>query len=83
LILLFYLYFFTRLLQEQTEKSLADYQNKLVYVQNQLGHAETKLKLFTTNNEQVEKNLLAAKEELSQQKAINLSLEQEKDKLLV
>ncbi|XP_055621709.1 centrosomal protein of 135 kDa isoform X2 [Toxorhynchites rutilus septentrionalis] len=72
-----------KILQEQTERALMQHQNRLMCSENQLGNAEAKLNHADDSVEHAHKEIGKLKGDISVLKASNMSLQREKDKLLM
>lgn len=70
-------------MQEQTDKALSDYQNRLAHTEHQLGHAESRMGAVDTDRDRVSVEVRELREHLATLKRANHGLEEEKDKLIV
>lgn len=72
-----------RVLQEQTERSLIEEQERLSRRINEVGNMELKLNTLDSNREMTEQQVSTLRTEISKLRNNNVSLEREKDKLMV
>lgn len=79
---LFY-YKFYRILQEQTDKALTDYQNRLTHTEHQLGHAESQISNVDSNHNLACAEVKDLRDKLAAIKRVNRELEQDRDKIIV
>lgn len=81
--MVFFFFFFCRVLQEQTDKALTDYQNRLTHTEHQLGHAESRIGAVDTDRDRVGIEVRELREHLAALKRAKHGLEEERDKLIV
>uniref|UniRef100_A0A1A9X335 Centrosomal protein of 135 kDa n=1 Tax=Glossina brevipalpis TaxID=37001 RepID=A0A1A9X335_9MUSC len=71
-----------KLLHEQTERSLADCQNKLIISESQLQSANARLNAIDSNRETSQDEVVQLRSEVAALKQTYMALEREKDKIL-
>lgn len=72
-----------RVLQERTERSLTEEQERLQIRNNEVGNMELKLNHLDSNREMTEQQVSTLRTDISKLKTNNATLEREKDKLMV
>lgn len=72
-----------RVLQEQTESTLIEHQNRLTHCERQRDQAESRLNILDSNRSDGVRELGELRAEISRLKAMNVALTKEKDKLIV
>ncbi|XP_067643783.1 centrosomal protein of 135 kDa isoform X2 [Eurosta solidaginis] len=72
-----------KILNEQTERTLQEYQSKLTIAEHQLQTADTRLNDLDTNRETTNREATLLRNEVAALKKTYVSLENEKDKLLI
>ncbi|XP_061400602.1 centrosomal protein of 135 kDa [Musca vetustissima] len=71
-----------KILHEQTERTLGDYQNKLLYAEQQLETTNRRVNTLDTNRDSVREEALQLRSEVKVLKQTYAALENEKDKIL-
>ncbi|KAI8123380.1 Centrosomal protein of 135 kDa [Lucilia cuprina] len=71
-----------KMLHEQTERSLSDYQNKLLLAERQIESSNMRLNTLDTNRESSQQEVIRLRSEVAALKQTYVSLENEKDKIL-
>lgn len=75
--------FLSRILHEQTQRTLSDYQNKLLLAERQIESSNVRLNTLDTNRESSQQEALRLRSEVAALKQTYVTLENEKDKILV
>lgn len=76
-------FFCFRLLHEQTERALVEYQNKLLIAETHLETAEQRVNTLDSNRETTRNETTLLRSEVAALKKTYVNLENEKDKILV
>ncbi|XP_037806240.1 centrosomal protein of 135 kDa [Lucilia sericata] len=71
-----------KMLHEQTERCLSDYQNKLLLAERQIESSNMRLNTLDTNRESSQQEVIRLRSEVAALKQTYVSLENEKDKIL-
>ncbi|XP_073839342.1 centrosomal protein 135kDa isoform X2 [Musca autumnalis] len=71
-----------KILHEQTERTLGDYQNKLLYAEQQLESTNRRVNTLDTNRDSAREEALQLRSEVKVLKQTYVALENEKDKIL-
>lgn len=75
--------FLSRILHEQTQRTLSDYQNKLLLAERQIESSNVRLNTLDSNRESSQQEALRLRSEVAALKQTYVTLENEKDKILV
>lgn len=75
--------FLSRILHEQTQRTLSDYQNKLLIAERQIESSNVRLNTLDSNRESSQQEALRLRSEVAALKQTYVTLENEKDKILV